>query len=219
MDGMQTEHDKDIGPGFGLWAAMLIVLAIAACCIAGCGSETAGLPDDAYQAEADAVVALSFAAEPVLPGGDGANPKPSPDDDRLKPGQTCPDCRGSGKSGDGIGRCGTCGGDGKIDPEDIIRESEETGAIGDAMMDLTIPGIVKAPTKEIVLHVTKKNVRPWVQSWWREVGPSLEDDGFLVSVVTDNEGDHDQDDEPWFELFTGNERRVLHGEQPIEAFR
>lgn len=210
--GTDHSHDPDITPGFFAWFAALVIVAIVAIACAGCGSETAGLPDDAFQAEADAVVAMTFAADPVLPGGDDdVQPAPSPDDDQLKPGQTCPTCKGTGKSGDGReGMCGVCGGDGKIDREDIVTGSPEPKPSG---MD----AVVREPAKEIVLHVTKKNAAGWPRTWWVEDRPKLIDQGFMVSVVRDEVDE--ENEQPWFEIFTGSDRRILRGEQPLEAFR
>lgn len=200
-------HDPDMRPGFGLWAAALLLLAASAVVVSGC-SETAGLPPDAYQAEADAVVAMAFAADPVLPGE--SQPVPDGGED-LKPGDTCPDCRGTGRSGDGIGQCGTCGGDGEIDRDDIVAAPPAIGA-GLAAVERDAPA-------EIVLHVTKGNAGGWPQAWWKETGAALDDrDDVIVSVVRD-EASEKEDQEPWFELFRGDKRQVVSREELKEMFQ
>ena len=57
--------------------------------------------------------AANAALEGNIPNPPTPEPKPTPD------GDTCPDCNGSGKTGDGITDCLNCNGDGRIDDEDV----------------------------------------------------------------------------------------------------
>lgn len=169
--GTDRSHDPDVTPGFFAWLAALVMLAIVAIACAGCGSDTAGLPDDAFQAEADAVVALTFAADPVLPGGDDdAQPAPTPDDDRLQPGQTCPTCKGTGKSGDGRpGMCGVCSGDGRIDREDIVTQPA--------------PQLADSPNPERIVYMYTLPNCPPCEAFKRVDIPILDDADVKVKIA------------------------------------
>ena len=62
-----------------------------------------------------------------------AAPKP---DRKLQVGQ-CPDCLGRGTTGDGQGKCGLCGGDGKLDQADIDHLNKQAfSAVLDGLQQL-----------------------------------------------------------------------------------
>jgi hypothetical protein len=162
--------------------------------------------DEAIQAEGNAVAILAWGADPVFDGDDNA-----PDDsDGPKPGDRCPACDGSGRSGDGIGRCGTCGGDGRIDEDDVF--APPVGAA---------PEEVKKPEdlgfREVVLHVTEKNYEGWPQDWWREERIKLVEQGWGVSVVRDPV--ESGASEAWFEIIRGDGTAFLHGFRKAEEFK
>lgn len=166
----------------------------------GCTAELLGPPADAYQAEADAVVVMAFAADPVDPTQPDTPDNP---DDDLKPGDKCPQCDGSGRSGDGLGRCRKCGGDGRIDDRDI-RDN-----LGDPPPEKTDP--IRPPdppessaTKKvekfgsITLHITDQNQAGWPMEWWQRVRPTIED-RWDVYVVKDVDPDRAN---AWFDVCT-----------------
>ena len=165
--------------GVTMWWFLWIVLVVSAICVMSCCgcSHVTGPPADAYQAEADAVVALAFAADPVDPN----TPDPAPDDgddDQPKPGDTCPQCDGSGRSGDGLGRCRKCGGDGKIDERDIRANGVNVVRRG------TPPKIARQKFGTVTLHITDQNKAGWPMEWWRETRPKIES-RWDVHVVKD----------------------------------
>lgn len=210
----------------------LLVLLLAAI---GCRSETAGLPADAYEAEVEAVVALTLAADPALVAPDGNSPSPSPDDWK-KPGAECRNCYGTGRSGDGLSQCKTCGGDGRIDERDITATPP---AIGTSQVQCDCSSGTKcicqpehcacancpehnAPreqsassTRTIVMHVSRATAKGWPQKWWRDTRPGLVADGWHVPDPILEVGPID---EPWFIVCEGNKCRKLVGEQPYKAF-
>src|SRR5690606_35231477 len=94
----------------------------AACLAAVLGCSRPGQPaGPVAPSMAARAAAVAYLAAQAAPTPDGEAPAPSPDDNRPKPkpGDTCYNCSGSGKSGDGLGACKPCGGDGRIDVRDI----------------------------------------------------------------------------------------------------
>jgi hypothetical protein len=166
-----------------------LTFAIAILLIAGCGTSlTPGLPADAYQAEADAVVVMAFAAVP----GDAA---PSPDDAKpdRKVGDKCDNCNGSGRSGDGLGRCNVCKGDGRIDRDDIGARG-----LGPRLLDSVttttpiVPTATTSPTAEtspvtIELHVSQQTAGGWARAWWYADKPYFETLGCKVTFVKETD--------------------------------
>ena len=203
------------------WIVMItIALFLMSCC--GCSHFTVPAADgNAYQAEADAVVAMAFAADPIDP----TQPDPGPDDndDQPKPGDKCPQCDGSGRSGDGLGRCRKCGGDGRIDERDI-RSGENRAAsnepdAGDLsrhsqrsdlatshstrpqdIRDLVTPEVQSDKYGSITLHITDENQDGYAVEWWREIRPKI-GDRWDVHVVKDIDPTAKQ---PWFDVCTAD---------------
>lgn len=180
--------------------ASLVLLIMSLICLAscvGCGSVAIG-DDAAYEGEGTAIAMLALGANPTA-GNDDSTPSP---DDTPKPGDKCPDCRGTGRSGDGIGRCGSCGGDGRIDESDIV------------------PAITSQPAgtlREITLHVSTQNYDGWPQQWWVEERPKLIEQGWTVSVIRDWDS-KDESEEPWFEVKRGEATDTLIGPKKAEEF-
>lgn len=207
---MESKRARYWFAGF-VWLAALIVL----CCVAGCNSPLAGLPDDAYQAEADAAVDATLAADPVL-----AKPDDQPKPDDVKPGDTCPSCNGKGSVGDGrISRpCQRCGADGRIDERDLATEIGAEPPIEIQLPEPT-PGPEERPiqpeasTRTIVMHVAAEDADGWPREWWRETSPRLASDGWTVTAKRDEDAA-----EPWFEICEGDRCRKIVGNQPYEAF-
>lgn len=68
---------------------------------------------------------LAHAIAQATGGVPSPNPSPMPSPDgKPKVGDTCPNCDGRGKSGDGISPCKPCGGDGKIHEPDLVNWEE-----------------------------------------------------------------------------------------------
>ena len=214
-----SERAKDWTVGV-VCVALLMLLA---CCLSGCDSPLTGLPDDAYQAEADAAVDATLAADPVLVNPDD-QPGPKPDD--VKPGDTCPDCKGTGKVGDGtiFRPCRRCGEDGRIDERDI---KAGIGAVPPVVIQLPIPEPIPEPAKKpvqpeaskrtIVMHVTAEDAAEtdgWVRVWWRETSLRLASDGWKVTANRED----DPKKKTWFEVCEGDRCRTMIGNQPYEAF-
>lgn len=150
-------------------AAILLIVGS----ISGCGVAGGGLPADAFQAEADAVVAMTFAAssDDVAPAPDDSNP------DR-KVGDKCDNCNGTGRSGDRLSPCSVCKGDGRIDRDDIkargtgprLLESHEAPAPPVAP---TLPTAETLPVT-IELHVSQQSTSDWARAWWLNEKPFFE---------------------------------------------
>lgn len=104
--------------------------------------------------DTDPQVQLSYAAPPVAislwgdgpvdaddstppaPGPAPPSPSPSPTPTPApQPGDICKNCRGTGRSGDGISPCIVCGGDGKMSMPDYERKMDELQAEVDELRD------------------------------------------------------------------------------------
>lgn len=180
--------------------SVLILLLACLGCVPGSPD---GLPrDEAIKAEGTAIAALAWGADPVYDGDE------SPDDsDGPRPGDRCDSCNGTGRSGDGIGRCGTCGGDGRIDEDDVFAPAP----VGQEAKSPDQLGF-----REIVLHVTKDNFAGWPQDWWRNERVKLLENGWGVSVVRDPP--ESEASQAWFEVTRGDETVFLHGFREAEEF-
>jgi len=77
----------------------------------------------------------------------------------------CSNCQGTGKVGDGrtFRTCVPCGGDGRIDKDDIA----------DAPVDIP-------PVGEITLHITDVDRVGWPAKWWAELKDDFVDHGYKV---------------------------------------
>jgi len=115
-------------------------------------------------------VAIVSATSDVAPG-----PRPQP-----KVGDRCRDCNdppgacGVGRVGDGrdCSRCGTCGGDGRIDEQDL------TGDFGDEPLP---------PVRSITLHMSHGS-QGWGGKWWHESRQPFVDIGWEVFSHVATEG-------------------------------
>lgn len=190
--------------------ASVVLMIISLICLASCVGCTSGAVgnDAAYEGEGVAVAVLALGVEPIA----GTDSTPSPDDS-PKPGDKCPDCRGTGKSGDGIGRCGSCGGDGRIDEKDIVPSITSEPADEPRAADQPDNGL-----REITLHVSTKNYEGWPQEWWVNERPKLIELGWTISVVRDWDANGSEDKEPWFEVKRGEAIETLNGPRKAEEF-
>lgn len=73
--------------------------------LAGCQPPGGGATDPS-------AAAAWAAVQVALHSSDGVDPTPTP---TPEPGKKCTACNGTGRSGDGLGPCGFCGGDGVMD--------------------------------------------------------------------------------------------------------
>jgi hypothetical protein len=161
---------------------LIVTLLFVAGCISGCGVVTPGLPADAYQAEADAVVVMAFAAS-----HDEATAPDDSSPDR-KVGDKCDNCHGTGKSGDGHERCKVCNGDGRIDREDIRAPGISPALLEAVLNPPTAPTASTTPTVEttpmtIELHVSQQSAGGWARDWWNTDRPYFESLGYTVTFV------------------------------------
>jgi hypothetical protein len=161
------------------------VLLVAVLWIAGCGTSlNPGLPADAFQAEADAVVVMA-----MVTSTDGT---PAPDDSTpdRKVGDKCDNCHGTGRSGDGLGQCRVCKGDGRIDEDDLrargsgprLLEPAHHSPASTLQTPETLP-------MTIVLHVSQASASGWARDWWNQDKPYFEQLGYQVSFVKENSGE------------------------------
>lgn len=141
-----------------LHALLLFCVAIGLVGQAGCHS-VAGLPEDAFQAEADAVAVMAMTGF-----RDIASTPDEPEPDRNV-GDKCDNCGGSGRSGDGLGKCRVCGGDGRIDRDDL-RSMLET-ALLPMQKSATVADFLPADPK-IEIHVPAEYRSGWLVDWWTE---------------------------------------------------
>lgn len=181
--------------------ATLILLA----CL-GCGSGTASLPPDAYQADADAVALLAFY------GAKDAADTPDSKPDRNV-GDECDNCHGTGRSGDGLGRCNVCGGDGRIDERDLATDSPPDAGVGDGGKRNSVLPDVVLPTKTIeietpeipvtmVLHYSPADYHEWAKLWWEKEKPRYEKQGITVTPERESQP------ESWLEVCARTCERV-----------
>ena len=154
--------------------------------LAGC-SGPAGLPEDAYQAQADAVVVL------VKSAAHGESDAPAPDDGRpdRQVGDVCDNCNGTGRSGDGLGRCNVCNGDGRIDREDLTR-SNKPRLLTEQPPKPTAAST--SPTPEtlpvtIEMHVSQESASGWAKDWWATERLYFEQTGVDVKFVKEGSGE------------------------------
>ena len=198
----------------------------------GCNYRTAAIDNHGpYQAEADAAVTLTWAGEPVLigTGGDSPSPSPDPSPDVRRP---CNRCDERGRSGDGLGPCGVCGGDKWIDPEDAFQpppigdkpatsETQEFDqkirdmlAKAAAAIDPEIPSgdqAADAEIKSVVLYLNNSNYAGWPKDWWLNERAKMVAAGFTVSHVRDWEGDEVSD--AYFVLTRGDKTMTIRGKK------
>lgn len=147
------------------------ILLIGTILLVGCGDvsvQTRELPADAFQTEADVAVAMGFA-------NFGKVTDESPEKPDRQVGDTCDNCNGTGKSGDGLGRCRVCGGDGRIDERDL--RSTTTAPI--------IPPTAQSPDIKMELHVSKATVKGWPQKFWQQESDYFRQLGIDVSYIDD----------------------------------
>lgn len=167
-----------------------LLVAISMAIVVGCDSPLAGLPDDAFQAESDATNTLAWVSFEQLP-------EPGEEDKRpdRKVGK-CDNCRGSGRSGDGLGRCNVCKGDGRIDREDLAKQERpvidiESLVKSNAVQELLSPKpqpvteIVTKPKAEqvktiVTLHASPSTLKGWPIRFWKVDRKKLLDLGVEV---------------------------------------
>jgi hypothetical protein len=191
---------KSIRRKYYLLLSVILIGGVASL-ITGCSSSpfTPGLPEDAYQAQADAIVAVAMAASMEAPGEN----KPVPPDDRRpapRVGDKCTNCNGTGRSGDGLGRCNPCGGDGKIDQEDLDRRARllMLGLTEPAFSELggldsnpAPPPLIEPEAKpvKIELHVSPDSADGWALVWWKEDRSHFNDHPLItVTSVVEQSG-------------------------------
>ena len=202
----------------------------------GCEMGSVQDPAGPYQAEADAVVSLAFGAS----ADPSASPAPRPDDDKPAPSpdrRRCTDCT-NGRSGDGIGPCGTCGGDRWIDPDDVFdigqtpatqpvdnpptilsEEAKETISRIHEMLDWpplktdpttgTVEDIVTPDLKSITLYINNSNYGGWPRKWWDAERPKMAAVGYTVMNVRDYESS--EPTEAYFEIQVNGREFKLQG--------
>lgn len=155
-----------------------VVILITFLASAGCSIGEAGKAD-AYRAEADTVVLMAFTADPEEQSGGSPKPKPEP-----SPGGKCVDCDGTGRSGDGIGRCGTCGGTGKGEAPAAHGELGDTSKTAGELLELyaSILKLVEelreakaepataepepAAIRSVTIHSDKQQGQLWAVQWF-----------------------------------------------------
>lgn len=163
--------------------ASVLLLAIAGC------SAIATIPDDAFQAEADAVALMAFAGFPDEPATEDSSPVPD-----RKVGDKCDNCGGSGRSGDGLGKCRVCAGDGRIDREDIRSESIAPAPKSAAVAGLPAP--VPDDVMRIEVNIPTGYSEGWLVDWWIKQRPVLAaaiPDAEIVPIKGES-------DEPWIKV-------------------
>lgn len=170
-------------------SAMIAALILGACfaCLTGCGEivDPHALSDDEkLQANAASVVLMVFAADPETDSPAPA-PEPSPG---PEPG-VCPDCDGTGETGDPVHRvtCGMCNGTGKVTGEPDVPAIIRADILADRLekwLDKQPPvqEPVQEPVREVELHTTREDGPGWPAEWWRDVRPELKKDGVKVSL-------------------------------------
>jgi len=172
-------------------------LLLLAMLVAGCsgGGGSAGLPLDAYDAQVDAVADTVTATEYLLPGATpDAGPNPSPD--KLKPGDKCPNFLGSlpCASGDGLRRCTRCGGDGRMDKEDIEMTNGQFKRV-------------------ISLYAAKSDAgdSSWPLKWYRDEAPKLIATNIEVRLIAQPAG------KPYLEICDGPICEIFHDYTSADA--
>jgi hypothetical protein len=147
-----------------LIVVLIVVGATALAIVAGCsiapGKTEAPFP---WKQRFMAEVAIVSVTSDVTPG-----PRPQP-----KIGDKCRDCNdppgacGVGRVGDGrdCDRCGSCGGDGKIDERDLMSDVGETFA----------------PVRSITLHMSSGS-QGWGGDWWANDGKAFTDAGWTLEA-------------------------------------
>lgn len=156
--------------------------------VVGCSEPAPLLPPDAYEAQVDAVVDAVTATEYLLPGAE-QDSTPAPDD-KLKPGDKCPNFLGKlpCASGDGLRRCTRCGGDGRLDKEDFE--------------------MIQGEYKRVVsLHSARTDAGPdgWPMRWYRDEAPKLTATNIEVRLVAQPNG------KPYLEICDGPVCQVFSG--------
>lgn len=159
-------------------ALVLVLLFVLVLISSGCMMQSDPPRVLALQGEAASGVVLAFAADPIVPDPDA---KPKPDDDtrpKPKPGDTCWNCNGRGKSGDGITPCPQCRGDGRLDQGDpgLNRLLSAVAAAAPVIPAPFVPSPNFPTIDDIIfveLHTSRADGQGWPLKWWREEKPKL----------------------------------------------
>jgi hypothetical protein len=174
-----------------LWVIALTSLIIVGGCSIIPGPSEPPFP---WQQRFMADVAIVASTSDVAPG-----PRPQP-----KIGDRCRDCNdppgacGVGRVGDGrdCSRCGTCGGDGRIDEQDL------TGDFGDEPLP---------PARSIILRMSYGS-QGWGADWWLKDSKSFSDAGWDVQTLIDTEN---VTPAPYFIVVDGDASTQFH--EPLTA--
>jgi hypothetical protein len=163
------------------------------------GGGTSGLPDDAFQAEADSVSVMAIAGFRNL---ESSPDQPSPD---RKVGDKCDNCGGSGRSGDGLGRCNVCGGDGKIDKQDL--RSSVTATVAPK-------NLVKPEPTKVVIYVPEGYASGWLVDFWRTHKTTIVNKYPDLDIKVDRLSSK----EPWMKVCGSVTCASILGEVPLKEF-
>lgn len=128
------------------------------------------------------------------------HPEPSPTPDKVKVGDKCPTCYGTGRSGDGIQPCFQCSGDGKVDEGDPI--------LGNTSPDQSNSSTTTTRPITILVEEYKEkyevNVDGTVYTW-----NGLEFVSILGKKITPREQNFSPTSYPYISLCNGTSCRVI----------